>query len=180
MSSHFGRLTYDQCYIDEETKQSTMPGDYKLYHGQSNHDNVCHSLNGPRNDRMRNSSENSKNTLADRTEMESMLSNRDLPASKCSKGRTVADKRKALARNLQHHVVCDDYLNSQHSRLNEPIDNFRGLSTIDLQLDFPIIEPQNNVFYGHNETVLPKQDMNSRFGNNTRLEAKDTYKKNLE
>ena len=64
MSSHFGRLTYDQCYIDEETKQSTMPGDYKLYHGQSNHDNVCHSLNGPRNDRMRNSSENSKNTYA--------------------------------------------------------------------------------------------------------------------
>lgn len=180
MSSHFGRLTYDQCYIDEETKQSIKPGEYKLYYGQNSNDKVCHSVDGPRNNRMRNSSENPKNTLGDRTEMESILTNRDLPASKCSKGRTVAEKRKLLARDLESHVRCDDYLNSQHSRLNVPIDNFRGLSTIDLQLDFPIIEPQNNVFYGHNETTLPDQNMNSRFGNNTRLEAKDTYKKSIE
>ena len=54
MSSHFGRLTYDQCYIDEETKQSIKPGDYKLYYGQNEHNNRCHSVDGPRNNRVQN------------------------------------------------------------------------------------------------------------------------------
>ena len=180
MSSHFGRLTYDQCYIDEETKQSIKPGEYNLYYGQNQHDNSCHSLDGPRNNRVQNSSENPKNTLGERTDVESILTNRDEPASKCSESRTLSEKRKAISRGLKHQLHCDDYLNSQHSRLNEPIDNYRGLSTINLQLDYPIIDPLENVFYGHNETVLPKQNMNSRFGNSTRLEAKDTYRKNLQ
>lgn len=180
MSSHFSRLTYDQCYIDEETKQSIKPGEYNLYYGQNQHDNQCHSLDGPRNDRVHNSSENSKSTLGERTELESKLSNRDEPASKCSESRTLSDKRKGIASNLKHHVQCDEYLNPQHSRLNEPIDNFRGLSTINLQLDYPIIDPKVSVFYGHNKTVLPEQNVNSRFGNSTRLEAKDTYRKNLQ
>jgi len=126
MSSHFGRLTYDQCYIDEETKQSIQPGEYKLYHGQNEHDKTCHSLDGPRNDRVRNSSENSKANFGERTEMESMLTNRDVPASKCSQNSLLEDKRKKIARGLKHNVMCDNFLNSQHSRLNEPIDNFRG------------------------------------------------------
>ena len=179
MSSHFGRLTYDQCYIDEETKQSIQPGEYKLYYGQNQHDNSCHSLDGPRNNRVHNTSENSKNTLSERTEVESILSNRDEPATKCSESRTLSDKRKALARDLKHQIQCDEYLNPQHSRLNIPIDNFRGLSTINLQLDYPIIDPKESVFYGHNDTILKDQNMNSRFGNSTRLEAKDTYRKNL-
>jgi len=173
MSNHFGRLTYDQCYINEETKRSTMIGDYNLYYGQSQHDNSCISLDGPRNNRNNNSSENSKNTLGERAEIESHLSNRDEPETKCCRNRSLDDKRKRISRNLQYNTQCNEYLNPQHSRLNQPIDNFRGLSTINLQVDYPIIDPQENVFYGHNN------NMNDRFGSNTRLEAKDTYRKNL-
>ena len=43
--------------------------------------------------------------------------------SQCSESRTLSDKRKAIARDLKHQTQCDEYLNSQHSRLNEPIDN---------------------------------------------------------
>lgn len=179
MSSHFGRLTYDECYINEETKQSIMPGEYKLYYGQSQHDKSCHSLDGPRNNRSSCSSENPINTLGDRAEVESLLSNRDLPASKCTESRTLADKRSAIARNLTHVTECDNYLYPNHSRLNHPIDNFRGLSTIDLQLNYPITPAQESVFYGHNISTLENQNMNSRFGSSTRLEAKDEYKKSV-
>jgi len=180
MSSHFGRLRYDQCYIDEETKQSIQPGEYKLYYGQNQHNNKCNSLDGPRNDRSSNSSENAKANLGERAELESLLSNRDMPASKCTSGNTLDDKRRAISRGLKHNVMCDDFLNANHSRLNEPIDNFRGLSTINLQLDFPITDPQNNVFDGHNVTALENQNINSRFGSSTRLESKDEYRKNLQ
>ena len=147
---------------------------------QNQHEKNCNSLDGPRNDRVRNSSENPKSTLSERAEIESILSNRDIPASKCSQNRTLSDKRKSISRDLQHNVQCDEYLNPQHSRLNQPIDNYRGLSTINLQLSYPIIDPKDSVFYGHNKTVLSGQNTNSRFGNSTRLEAKDSYKKSIE
>lgn len=179
MSSHFGRLTYDECYINEETKQSIMPGEYKLYYGQNVNEKSCHSLNGPRSNRTGNSSENASNNLEERTEIESLLSNRDLPASKCTGNRTMEDKRKAIARRLNQSVECNNSLHPDYSRLSQPMDNFRGLSTINLQMNFPIIPPQENVFYGHNITTLENQGMNSRFGNSTRLESKDDYRKSL-
>ena len=179
MSSHFGRLTYDECYINEETKQSIKPGEYKLYYGQNVHDKSCHSLHGPRSNRSHNSSENASSNLEERTEVESLLSNRDLPASKCGENRKMEDKRKSIARKLNHNVECDNSLHPDYSRLSQPMDNFRGLSTINLQMDFPIIPPQENVFYGHNITTLENQGMNSRFGNSTRLESKDEYRNSL-
>ncbi len=179
MSSHFGRLIYDECYINEDTKQSIMPGEYKLYYGQNVHDKSCHSLNGPRCNRKNNTSENSTSKLEERTEIESLLSNRDMPASKCINNRTLADKKKAIARNLTYNVDCDNSLNPDYSRLSQPLDNFRGLSTINLQVDYPIVPPQEYVFYGHNITSLKNQAMNSRFGSNTRLESKDDYRKSL-
>ena len=49
MSGHFSRLSYDKCFLDQETNQSTKPGDYKLYYGQKNNDNSCSTSLGPRN-----------------------------------------------------------------------------------------------------------------------------------
>ena len=44
MSGHFSRLSYDKCFLDQETNQSTKPGDYKLYYGQKN--KFIHFRNG--------------------------------------------------------------------------------------------------------------------------------------
>ena len=176
MSGHFSRLVYDQCFINEETKQSTKPGDYRLYDGQVDNGSSCHSVFGPRSNRVGNSVEVDKGTnFADRAELESALSNRDVPASRCQKNRTLDDKQKTIAKDLSRGVYCDKFLNPTNSRLDKPIDDFRGLSTLPLQIDYPLINPTENVFNGHNSTSLINKDINSRSGKSTRLEAKDEY-----
>ena len=42
---------------------------------------------------------------------------------------------------------------------------FRGLSTLPLQIDYPLINPTESVFNGHNSSSLVNQDVNSRTGN---------------
>ena len=176
MSGHFSRLNYDQCFIKDDTKQSTGPGDYKLYNGQVSNEKSCHSSLGPRNDRVGNSSEVDQGAnMGDRAEIESVLSNRDLPASRCVKDRVMDEKNKRLARDLQKSLFCDNFLDPSATRLEMPLNDFRGLSTIDLQVDFPITDPLKNVFDGHNESSLKDQTVNSRNGKSTRLEAKDNY-----
>jgi hypothetical protein len=176
MSGHFSRLAYDQCFVNEEIKQSTAPGDYTLYNGQVNNDNSCHSVFGPRNNRAHSSTEVDKGvTQGDRAEIESVLTNRDEPASRCSGNRKLDNKRQKLANELQKSVYCGNFLNPTNSRLEVPIDEYRGLSTLPLQISYPLINPTENVFNGHNTSSLSNQDINSRNGTNTRLEAKDKY-----
>lgn len=178
MSGHFSRLVYDKCFINEETKQSTKPGDYRLFHGQVDNENSCHSILGPRSNRVKNSSEIDKgSTFGDRAEIESALLNRDVPISRCHKNRNLDDKKKKIAKDLSRSVYCDKFLNPTSSRLEKPIDDFRGLSTLEFQIDYPLIDPTHSVFYGHNKTTLENQDVNSRTGTSTRLEAKDGYAK---
>jgi len=47
------------------------------------------------------------------------------------------------------------------------------------KLNYPLTNPLDNVFYGHNKTSLINQAGNSRGGTNTRLESKDNYSKKL-
>ena len=180
MSGHFGRLTYDPCFIKEDTKQSTTPGNYRLFEGQHSNNNPCHSIFGPRNNRIGNSSEVDQGaSIGDRTEIETSLLNRDAPASRCMNNRSLEEKKKKITTELERNINCDNYLNDNHSRLNHPMDNFRGLTTFKHQMDFPLINPTDTVFNGHNPTTLVGQKVNSRFGTSTRLEAKDEYKNSL-
>ena len=82
--------------------------------------------------------------------------------------------------NLKDKSVCSRRLNPINSRLDTPMDEFKGLSTLKLQVEFPIVDPvARRVFYGHNKTSLLNQEENSRGGKMTRLEAKDEYSKKL-
>lgn len=176
MSGLFSRLKYDECYLNEDTKQSLKPGDYKLYTGQNENNNSCHSLFGPRNNRTKNSSEVKKGSdFGDRSDIETILTNRDVPTSRCQKNRKIEDKKNKTSTNLENSVYCDNFLNPTSTRLQEPIYNYKELTTYDNQISYPLIEPINNVFYGNNTTKLPNQNMNSRYGINTRLEAKYEY-----
>lgn len=180
MSGHFSRLSYDKCFLDQETNQSTKTGDYKLYYGQTNNDSSCSTTLGPRNNRSGFSSEIKEcDTLAARTDLESVLSLRDQKASKCANDRTLEEKNKKLMSNLKDKSVCSSFLNPINSRLDTPMDEFKGLSTLKLQVEFPIVDPVARVFYGHNKTSLLNQEENSRGGKMTRLEAKDEYSKKL-
>ena len=178
MSGHFSRLNYDGCFIKEDTKQSTRPGDYKLYSGQTVNDKSCHATYGPRGNKVGENFEvDQGETLGDRAEIESVLKNIDLPASRCKKDRTLDEKNERLARDLQKSILCNNFLDSSSTRLELPLDHYRGLSTIDYQVEFPITDPLNNVFNGHNDTSLPSEQMNSNDGKSTRLEAKYNYSK---
>jgi len=180
MSGHFSRLSYDKCFLDQETNQSTKPGDYKLYYGQTNNDNSCTTSLGPRNNRNGFSSEiNQSENLAARTDLESSLSLRDQKASRCMNERTLEEKNKKLNSNLKGNPMCNKFLNPINSRLDTPMDEYKGLSTLKLQVEFPIVNPADTVFYGHNKTNLVNQEGNSRAGKMTRLEAKDEYNKKL-
>jgi len=174
MSGHFARLVYDQDYLTEKTKESTKPGNYNLYLGQAENNDRCHSINGTRNTLVgRDGEVTQPGNLVGRTELESVLSNRDLPASKSYDGRMMKDKRDRLAKNLTDSIMCSNFLNTTHSRMENPLDDFRGLSTMDLQVEFPIVDPVNGVFNGHNNSV------NERRGEDTRLSAKDNYRSEL-
>lgn len=180
MSGHFSRLSYDKCFLDQETNQSTKPGDYKLYYGQTNNDNSCFTTLGPRNNRNGISSEvKQSENLAARTDLESVLSLRDQKASRCTTGNTLEEKNKKLMGDLKTSTLCNNFLNPINSRLDTPMDEYKGLSTLKLQVEFPIIDPVARVFYGHNKTSLVNQEENSRAGKMTRLEAKDEYSKKL-
>ena len=180
MSGHFSRLSYDKNFLNEVMNQSTGPGSYNLYTGQNENDNSCHSLNGTRNNRSRNTSEVTIGEHAGvRAAVENNLQNRDLPASKSTNPNTIKEKNDELKKiGLgDNNVYCGKQLNPIYSRLQQPIDNFRGLSTMNLQVEHPIIDPRENVFNGHNKTSLNNQQMNSRHGKSTRLESKDEYSK---
>tara|TARA_Y100000589_G_scaffold257521_1_gene246723 strand:+ start:340 stop:888 length:549 start_codon:yes stop_codon:yes gene_type:complete len=176
MSSHFGRMIYDDCFNDEFITATTGPGNYRLSCTQIN-DNACHSLNGPRNDRPRNSSEVTQaDSLGERVDLETSLTCRDEPNSRCVKNRTLDEKKKKLNNKMIDSKECDNNLLPEYSRLEHPIDNFRGLSTFELQVGYPLTDPKSNVFNGHNETFLENQNINSRRGTFTRLESKDLYR----
>jgi hypothetical protein len=180
MSGYFSRLSYDKCFLNDETKQSTKVGDYKLYYGQTNNDNSCSSTLGPRNNRNGISSEiQQADNLASRTDLESVLSLRDQKASRCANGRTLEEKNKKLVNDSKTLSLCNNFLNPISSRLDTPMEEYKGLSTLKLQVEFPIVDPVERVFYGHNRTSLLNQDENSRSGMMTRLEAKDEYSKKL-
>ena len=196
MSGHSSRLVYDECYIKEDTNQSVNPGNYRLYSGQVDHKKACSIPSGPRNNRPLNSSEtNTVGGLGNRAELESILSNRDLPTAKCVDKRTLNEKNERLKKLslLNNNVLCDKYLQPDDTRLSLPLDNFRGIST-DLYFDYPLIDPKEWVFDGNNKFIntFPNcrpnkicnsckkdQSINSRFGVNTRQQAKDEYRYNL-
>jgi hypothetical protein len=166
----FTRIQYDNCAYAEKINNSQKPMYYHLFKGQAEQCDACVSSNGPRNYRVYNNSEITtvkRETPLDMTlmtEVDSLLSNRGYPNSRCMTERTLEEKQKKLKEIPlgPHARECDKAINSEYSRLNIPVDNFRGIY-ID-RWETPIIDPKNWV---------PKD---TGFGRNTKLAVRDTYK----
>ena len=176
MSSHFARTGYDCDYLKKSKKQSLRPGRYKLSSHQWQNNNKCNASNGPRSDRVGNTGEFNC-ALPSRTDIESALTNRGRPDCKrCNI--TMNEKNKITDQYSCGNVAyCQPEIDFEYSRLNHPIDNFRGLSTYNLQLGHPLIHPNNWTFHSHNQCIAsPDKIDNVREGCNTRLDAKDTYR----
>lgn len=165
---HSSRLKYDKCSYDDYLSESVSPLLYKLNPNQINNCNSCLSVFGPRSSIQGNSkgvstviSQSSNIPSQDLVDLESIMTNRNVLASKCKDGKV--NEIDVTKFNLQHARICNDYLDGVSSRLTNPSKNYRGMS-INRFYDLPK-NPQANIFYD--------------FGVNTKLEAKDNYKERV-
>lgn len=162
---HSSLLIYDECAYNDKLKESTDPLLYKLNPNQIHNCKQCISTLGPRTQHNGNEISTTAGhpvaTAQYLTDVESILSNRNVPANKCKNGEmNPIDVTKF---GLQHLGHCDTYLDPMASHLSYPPATYREL---------PI-----NRFYNLNQN--PQVPIFWDFATNTRLETKDNFVYNL-
>ena len=154
-------LIYDRCFYEDDLAQSVSPLLYRLNPNQINNCQACLSVFGPRSGHNGyGDSTTVGHTTApaqDLVDVESILSNRNVIASRCKDGKV--NDIDVTKFKLQHARVCNDFLDPIASHLTNPPQNYRemGINRF-YDLDRPI---QNAIFYN--------------FAVNTQLEAIDNY-----
>jgi len=164
---HFSKLAYDKCYYEDELAQSVSPLLYRLNPNQISNCNSCNSVFGPRASGVNGHGINGygvSTTVGQRTapaqdliDVDSILSNRNVIASKCKDGKV--NDIDVTKFHLQHARICNDFLDPIASHLTNPPANYREMA-INRFYDLPT-HPQANIFYD--------------FAVNTSLESKDNY-----
>jgi len=164
---HSSRLIYDSCAYSDRLSESVGPLLYQLNPGSTNNCNACLSSFGPRSSQgarsygVSNFVGNVTAPAQQLTDVESILSNRNVLASKCKDGQV--NDIDVTKFQLQHASICNDFLDPVASRLTNPADSYRSLS-INRFIDLP--KPaQQNIFFD--------------FAVNTKLEATDNYREYL-
>lgn len=160
---HSSRLLYDKCAYNDFLSTSVGPMLYKLNPNQINNCQACLSVFGPRTSSGPNSYGVStavghvtapSQKLVD---VESILSNRNVIASKCKDGKVNDIDINRF--HLQNARVCNDFLDPLATHLTHPPANYRGIA-MDRFYDLDRL-PQANIFYD--------------YARNSRLEARDNY-----
>uniref|UniRef100_A0A6C0ABX2 Uncharacterized protein n=1 Tax=viral metagenome TaxID=1070528 RepID=A0A6C0ABX2_9ZZZZ len=162
---HSSRLDYDLQTYEDRLRESTDPLLYRLDTNRIHHENQCLSVFGPRSSYMGNGVSTTVGCQIapsqDLVDVESILSNRNVPLSKSKAGSV--NPIDVTKFKLQHARICDDFLDSSSSRLTDPSKNYRGIA-INRFYDLPK-NPQANIFY-------PR-------AKNTTLEAKDNFRQKV-
>lgn len=159
------RLGYDEDTYSDKIKESVSPMIYKLEPSQYSNKQSCLSNLGPR------SGHNGIGISTvcdcrllpnpDLTDLESVLTNRNIPLSKSGMGNTnMLDIDSVKLNNINE---CNTFLNSEPSMLTYPPRTFKGMS-INRFIDLP----RNNQAVIYWNTAV-----------NTTLEAKDNFKTKL-
>jgi len=161
---HSSNSLYDRCAYDDYLSESVGPLLYRLNPNQINSCNACLSVFGPRS-RSGPPSYGVSTTVGhttspsqDLVDVESILSNRNVIASRCKDGKV--NDIDVTKFQLQHARVCNDFLDPIATHLADPPQNYRGMS-INRFFNLPK-NAQANIFYP--------------FAINTKLESKDNYK----
>lgn len=158
------KLIYDQGCYEDKLKESTGPLLYRLDPNQINNCNACLSVFGPRTTNGPSSygvstPTGNKTALSQNlVDVESILTNRNVLASKCKAGG--ANDIDVTKFNLKHARVCNHFLDPIATHLTNPPQNYREMSI--------------NRFY--NLQKNPQHAIYSPIMINTKLEAKDNYK----
>lgn len=164
---HSSRMMYDRCAYDDALSESVGPLMYKLNPNQINSCNSCLSVFGPRPAGGPHSygvSTSVGHVTAPSqglVDVESILSNRNVIASKCKDGKV--NDIDVTKFHLQHARVCNDFLDPVATHLTNPPANYRGMS---INRFYNLHKPaQSNIYF--DQAV------------NTKLEAKDNYRERV-
>lgn len=164
---HSSKLSYDQCAYDDYLSDSVGPLLYKLNPNQINNCNSCLSVFGPRSSGGAQSYGvssfvgNKTAPAQELVDLESVLSNRNVLASKCKDAQV--NDIDVTKFKLQHARVCNDFLDPVATHLTNPPANYRGMN-INRFYNLPK-NPQTNIYYD--------------WAVNTQLEAKDNYRERV-
>ena len=164
-AGHFSRPKYDKCAYPEDLYDSTAPYAYVMNQDRIHNCNGCLTTFGPRGGYLgAGVSSPSGDVVAaaqKNIDVDSITSNRNVSLSKCKRGKVnPVDITKIKTKKVP---VCNDYLDSQHSRMTDPAMFYRGAPInrfYDLDRD-----PQANIYYD--------------WGVNTVLEMRDNYDPDL-
>lgn len=158
---HSSKLVYDTCFINDDIEQSVGPLLYRLNANQIDNCQACLSVFGPRSSHNGyGDSTTVGHTVApaqDLVDVESILSNRNVIASKCKDGKV--NDINVLDFKLQHARTCNDFLDPIATHLTNPPTTYRELA-VSRFYDLPT-NPQMNIFWN--------------FAVNSQLEAKDNF-----
>lgn len=165
---HSSKQIYDKCYYDDYLSESVGPLLYKLNPININNCNSCLSVFGPRASSGPRSygvssvvPDNVSAPSQQLVDVESILSNRNVIASKCKDGKV--NDIDVTKFKLQHARTCNDFLDPIATHLTNPPSNYRGMSI--------------NRFYDCHKN--PQQNIFFDFAVNTKLEAKDNYRERV-
>jgi hypothetical protein len=158
---HSSKLQYDQCYYPDHLSESVSQGDYRLQQYSTYNPRSCvapigvnFGFNGAGVSSVEKFGPAQSQKLVD---VESNLSNRGLPQSRCRTGRVnTTDPSKMKNVNLEN---CNSSLSPEYSHITSTPKNFRDISI--------------NRFY--NLKKNPQEPIFYDFAINTTLEAKDNY-----
>lgn len=160
-NGHSSRLIYDECAYQDRLQERTNPLLYRLNANQIHNCDQCLSTLGPRSSYMGQGVSTTVGhptaTAQYLTDVESILTNRNLPKSKCKNGEmNPIDVTKF---GLKHLPTCNGYLDPMATHLSYPPFNIREMPT-DRFYNLPQ-NPQEPIFYD--------------FAANTKLESKDNF-----
>lgn len=152
MSGQFTHLYTDREAYFEKVNRSTDPLLYRLDPNFAVNKQKCFAPYGPR------AGQQASDVIGQQIEVDSVLRGISKISTKSNR-QQMPDPLKYNAYQLND---CSDYIETEYSRYITPAYDIKGLTTSDLNFDYPLYDPQCNIF--------------ENFALNTKLEAKDNFR----
>ena len=152
MAGKYTRQSYEQDTYNERLARSNNEVLYRLDPNFSVNCDSCFVSHGPRGGRP------ASTVIGDQIDVDSVLRgiNRTNGRSNKQQMATPIDNFE-----VRHKPNCSNRLEPEYSRFTHPSYDIRGLTTIDLNFDYPLQDPQCQIF--------------ENFSVNTRLQSKDNH-----
>lgn len=153
MAGNFTRQQYDLEAYEEKIKRSTDPGTYRLDTNFAVNCGKCFAPYGPRN------GQEVSDAIGNQIDVESVIRGYSKINSKSNEQQLPDDLSRYHTTALPN---CSNRLDFEYTRLTYPAYEIRGLNVPDMRLDYPLFDPQCQIF--------------EPFAMNTQLKAKDEHR----